>query len=170
LTMLIKLNILSNSIRYFGRGLVMDYKALAEELFHIMTRTAKLPFQKKVDDLSHGERRILGYLTFGKNGVPSGDLSDKLDLTTPRVASALNSLAKKGYIERNRDENDKRMVIVSITEAGKSFMMEEYNKLISMMQQTLERLGENDAQELIRIIKRIKEITNEMSEQECRQD
>jgi MarR family transcriptional regulator, organic hydroperoxide resistance regulator len=148
----------------------MDYKSLAEELFHIMTRTAKLPFQKKVDDLSHGERRILGYLTFGKNGVPSGDLSDKLDLTTPRVASALNSLAKKGYIERNRDENDKRMVIVSITEAGKSFMMEEYNKLISMMQQTLERLGENDAQELIRIIKRIKEITNEMSEQECRQD
>jgi DNA-binding MarR family transcriptional regulator len=148
----------------------MDYKSLAEELFQIMTRTAKLPFQKKVDDLSHGERRILGYLTFGKNWVPSGDLSDKLDLTTPRVASALNSLAKKGYIERNRDENDKRMVIVSITEAGKSFMMEEYNKLISMMQQTLERLGENDAQELIRIIKRIKEITNEMSEQECRQD
>jgi MarR family transcriptional regulator, organic hydroperoxide resistance regulator len=148
----------------------MNYKLLAEELFHIMTRTAKLPFQKKVDDLSHGERRILGYLTFGKNGVPSGDLSDKLDLTTPRVASALNSLAKKGYIERNRDENDKRMVIVSITEAGKSFMMEEYNKLISMMQQTLERLGENDAQELIRIIKRIKEITNEMNDQECRQE
>jgi MarR family transcriptional regulator, organic hydroperoxide resistance regulator len=148
----------------------MNYKLLAEELFHIMTRTAKLPFQKKVDDLSHGERRILGYLTFGKNGVPSGDLSDKLDLTTPRVASALNSLAKKGYIERNRDENDKRMVIVSITEAGKSFMMEEYNKLISMMQQTLERLGESDAKELIRIIKRIKEITNEMNDQECRQE
>jgi MarR family transcriptional regulator, organic hydroperoxide resistance regulator len=148
----------------------MDYKALAEELFHIMTRTAKLPFQKKVDDLSHGERRILGYLTFGKNGVPSGDLSEKLDLTTPRVASALNSLAKKGYIERNRDENDKRMVIVSITESGKSFMMEEYNKLISMMQQTLQKLGENDSLELIRIIKRIKEITNEMNEQECRQD
>ena len=148
----------------------MDYKALAEELFHIMTRTAKLPFQKKVDDLSHGERRILGYLTFGKNGVPSGDLSEKLDLTTPRVASALNSLAKKGYIERNRDENDKRMVIVSITESGKSFMMEEYNKLITMMQKTLQKLGENDSLELIRIIKRIKEITNEMNEQECRQD
>jgi MarR family transcriptional regulator, organic hydroperoxide resistance regulator len=148
----------------------MDYKPLAEELFHIMTRTAKLPFQKKVDDLSHGERRILGYLTFGKNGVPSGDLSESLDLTTPRVASALNSLAKKGYIERNRDENDKRVVIVSITESGKSYMMEEYNKLISMMQQTLERLGENDSKELIRIIKRIKEITHEMNDEECRQD
>lgn len=148
----------------------MDYKALAEELFHVMTRTAKLPFQKKVDDLSHGERKILGYLTFGKNGVPSGDLSEKLDLTTPRVASALNSLAKKGYIERNRDENDKRMVIVSITESGKSYMLEEYNNLILMMQQTLEKLGEKDALEFIRIIKRIQEITNEMNEQECRQD
>lgn len=148
----------------------MDYKLLAEEMFHILTRTAKLPFQKKVDDLSHGERRILGYLTFGKNGVPSGDLSDKLGLTTPRVASALNSLAKKGFIERNKDEIDKRMVIVTITEPGKSFIMEEYNKLISMMQQTLQKLGEKDAQEFIRIIKRIKDITNEMKDQECRQD
>jgi MarR family transcriptional regulator, organic hydroperoxide resistance regulator len=48
--------------------------------------------------------------------------------------------------------------------------MEEYNKLISMMQQTLQKLGEKDAQELIRIIKRIKEITNEMNDQECRHE
>jgi len=144
----------------------MDYKSLAEEMFHIMSRTAKMPFQKKVDDLSHGERRILGYLTFEKNEVPSGDLSEKLGLTTPRVASALNGLAKKGYIERKRDENDKRMVIVSITESGKSFIMEEYNKLITMLQHRLESLGEHDALELVRILKRIKEMNN----QECRQE
>lgn len=93
-----------------------------------------------------------------------------MDLTTPRVASALNSLAKKGFIERNRAENDKRVVIVTITESGKSFMMEEYNKLISMMQHTLQQLGEKDAQELIRIIKRIKDITNEMNDKECRHE
>jgi MarR family transcriptional regulator, organic hydroperoxide resistance regulator len=68
------------------------------------------------------------------------------------------------------DKNDKRMVIVTITESGKSFMMEEYNKLISMTQQTLQKLGEKDAQELIRIIKRIKDITNEMDDQECRHE
>ncbi len=132
----------------------MDYKALANELVRNMTKSPKMPFQKKVDDLSQGERRILGYLTFFKNGgASSGELSEKLFLSTPRVASALKSLSKKGFIERNRDENDKRMVIVTITEAGKSFMMEEHEKAISMLEKTLEKLGEKDAKEFVRIIK-----------------
>lgn len=136
----------------------MDYRALANELISNMTKNPKMPFQKKVDDLSHGERRILGYLTFFKNGgASSGELSEKLFLSTPRVASALNSLSKKGFIERNRDENDKRIVIVMITDAGKSFMMEEHEEALSMLERTLQKLGEKDAMEFVRIIKRITE-------------
>ena len=140
----------------------MDYKALANELVSSMTKSPKMPFQKKVDDLSQGERRILGYLTFFKNGgASSGELSEKLFLSTPRVASALKSLSKKGFIERNRDENDKRIVIVTITEAGKSFMREEHEKAVSMLEKTLQKLGEEDAKEFVRIIKRIIENTTE---------
>jgi MarR family transcriptional regulator, organic hydroperoxide resistance regulator len=139
----------------------MDYKALANELVNNMMKSPKMQFQKKVDDLSQGEKRILGYLTFWKDRVASGELSEKLFLSTPRVASALNSLSKKGFIERNRDENDKRIVIVSITEAGKSFVMEEHEEAISMLEKTLRRLGEKDAKEFVRILNRITEIAAE---------
>jgi MarR family transcriptional regulator, organic hydroperoxide resistance regulator len=137
----------------------MDYKALANELVSNMTKSPKMPFQKKVDDLSQGEKRILGYLTFFKDGgASSGELSEKLFLSTPRVASALNSLSKKGFIERNKDEDDKRIVIVTITESGRSFMMEEHEEALSMLEKTLEKLGEKDALEFVRILKRITEI------------
>ncbi|SDM44249.1 MarR family winged helix-turn-helix transcriptional regulator [Bacillus sp. OK048] len=140
----------------------MDYNALANELVRNMTKSPKMPFQKKVDDISQGERRILGYLTFFKTeGASSGELSEKLFLSTPRVASALKSLSKKEFIERNRDENDKRIVIVTITIAGKSFMLEEHEKAISMLEKTLEKLGEKDAQEFVRILNRIIENTTE---------
>lgn len=139
----------------------MDYKALANELVNNMMKSPKMQFQKKVDDLSQGEKRILGYLTFWKDGVSSGELSERLFLSTPRVASALNSLSKKGYIERSRDENDKRIVIVSITEAGKSFVMEEHEEAITMLEKTLEKLGEKDAKEFVRILNRITEIATE---------
>lgn len=139
----------------------MDYKALANELFLNMIKTPKLPFQKKVDDLTQGERRILGYLTFEKNGVTSGEISEKMYLSTPRVASALNSLSKKGFIERNKDANDKRIVIVTITDTGRSFVMEEHEQAMAIMEKTLRKLGEQDAQEFVRIIKRIKEINEE---------
>ena len=139
----------------------MDYRALANELISNMTKNPKMPFQKKVDDLSHGERRILGFLTFWQNAATSGELSEKLYLSTPRVASALNSLSKKGFIERNRDENDKRIVIVTITEAGRSFMMEEHEEAISMLEKTLQKLGEKDAKEFVRILIRITEFAME---------
>lgn len=145
----------------YRKVLVMDYKALANEFFLNITKTPKLPFQKKVDDLSHGERRILGYLTFEKSGVTSGELSEKLYLSTPRIASALNSLSKKGFIERNRDANDKRIVIVTITDAGKSFVMEEHQEAMAMIEQTLRNLGEQDARDFVRIIKRITEFSKE---------
>lgn len=139
----------------------MDYRALADEMISNMMKSHKKPIQKKVDDLSHGERRILGFLHFFQNGVSSGDLSEKLFLSTPRVASALNSLSKKGFIERNRDENDKRIVIVTITEAGKNFVIEEKEEAITMLENTLKKLGEQDAMEFVRIIKRITEIKTE---------
>jgi MarR family transcriptional regulator, organic hydroperoxide resistance regulator len=139
----------------------MDYKALANELVNNMMKSPKMQFQKKVDDLSQGEKRILGYLTFWNNGVSSGELSERLFLSTPRVASALNSLSKKGFIERQRDENDKRIVIVTITETGKSFVMEEHEEAISMLEKTLQKLGEEDAKEFVRILKRITEIAAE---------
>jgi MarR family transcriptional regulator, organic hydroperoxide resistance regulator len=142
----------------------MDYRALANEVISNMTKNPKMPFQKKVDDLSHGEKRILGYLAFWKKGVTSGEISEKLFLSTPRVASALNSLSKKGYIERNRDERDKRVVIVTITEAGHNFVMEEYEQALSMLETTLQKLGEKDAKEFVRILKRITEITMDEDE------
>ncbi len=139
----------------------MDYKVLANELFENMIKIRKKSFNKKVEDLSHGEKKILGYLTFGKNGATSGELSEHLHLSTPRVASALNSLSKKRFIERNRDEKDKRIVIVTITDSGKRFVMEKHEEAIKMLEQTLRKLGEHDAKEFVRIIKRIREISNE---------
>jgi MarR family transcriptional regulator, organic hydroperoxide resistance regulator len=139
----------------------MDYKTLANELFQNMIKTRKKAFHKKVDELSLGERKILGYLSFGKNGVTSGDISEHLNLSTPRVASALNSLSKKGFIERNKDEQDKRMVIVTITESGKCFVKEEHEEAMNMLEHILKKLGERDAKEFVRIITRIREITNE---------
>ena len=139
----------------------MVYKELAAELLRNMTRTAKMPFQKKVEDISHGERKILGFLSYAKCSATSGELSEALYLSTPRVASALNSLSKKGFIERSRDANDKRIVIVTITDSGSRFMEEERNEALMMIEQTLEKLGEHDAKEFVRIMKRITDITIE---------
>ncbi|MGG0719895.1 MarR family transcriptional regulator [Robertmurraya massiliosenegalensis] len=138
----------------------MTYKELANELFDTMKKIIHKPFQKKVEDITQGERRILGFLTLEGDGLTAGELSEKLHFSTPRIASVLKSLEKKGYIMRDRDPKDKRFVVVHITETGKSFVLEEHEKAMRMLEEILKNLGEKDTKELIRIMSRIVEITN----------
>lgn len=142
----------------------MIYKELANELFNTMKKIMHKPFQKKVEDITQGERRILGYLTSEGDRLRAGELSEKLHFSTPRVASVLKSLEKKGFIERVQDPKDKRVVVVHITEAGKNFVLEEHEKALMMLEELLKKLGEKDTKELIRILSRINDITNKSEE------
>jgi DNA-binding MarR family transcriptional regulator len=71
------------------------------------------------------------------------------------VATALKSLEKKGLVVRRTDVNDKRKVIVFITDSGKQFMIDRYNEGIAWTENVLRKLDEEDAKELIRLIKLI---------------
>jgi DNA-binding MarR family transcriptional regulator len=139
----------------------MDYRRLVEELFESMRMHKCRPFPEEPREISHGELGILVYLTHHRDGVPAGDLSRWLQITTGRVASALNSLERKRFIERRRDEADRRRVLVHITEAGRAFAMKRHEEAKRGMECLLRKLGEHDAKEFVRILKRIHEMDAE---------
>jgi DNA-binding MarR family transcriptional regulator len=137
----------------------MDYRALAEEMFHSIAKHAKSPFHQVPRDASHGEIGILACLARTGDGLSSGELGRLLQITTGRVATALKSLEKKGYIVRRHDPRDKRRVLVYITEPGREFAMAKRERALSEIEKTLQLLGEEDAKELVRIVKRIFELS-----------
>ena len=140
----------------------MDYRQLALELTESFSRPR---FAKREPEHAHGEFGILFFLHFNKikNGVESfssGDLSKALELSTGRMAIALNGLEKKGYINRKTDYVDRRRVIVSITEEGSAFAEAHHEKGLDRFEKMLRALGEEDAVEFVRITKRIAEQFN----------
>ena len=48
--------------------------------------------------------------------MPSKDLAEKLDIRPSSLSEALDRLQEKEFITRSTDENDKRKVIVSLTD------------------------------------------------------
>ena len=140
----------------------MDYRELALELTESFSRPR---FAKREPEHAHGEFGILFFLHFNKikNGVESfssGDLSKALELSTGRMAIALNGLEKKGFIARKADYGDRRRVMVSITEEGSSFAETHHEKRLDRFEKMLSALGEEDAVEYVRITKRIIEQFN----------
>ena len=56
----------------------------------------------------------------GKEGNRTmGEIANDLRITVGTLTTAINRLIKKGYVERKRIEEDRRVVVVYLTESGK---------------------------------------------------
>ena len=136
----------------------MEHDSLVDELFAIMREFSKVPFQEHSRNFATGEMAILFYLNSIQDGATAGDICNYLQVTTGRIASALNSLEKKNFIQRKTHEKDKRKVKVCITSYGRDYVLQTYDNGRVISRNVLENLGEEDTKEFIRIVKKLMDI------------
>ena len=77
-------------------------------------------------DLSHGEWRLMGYLRYSGppyRGKP-GKLGKHLGLSSGAMTNRLDNMERRGLIRRLDDPDDRRGVIVELTEAGQQLWAE----------------------------------------------
>ncbi len=72
-----------------------------------------------------------------------------LSVTTGTLTISMNSLVKKGYVQRVRSEEDRRGVLVSLTEKGKSAFAHHKRFHDEMIRQVLKGL-DGEEQEVLR--------------------
>ena len=70
--------------------------------------------------LSINEMHLLEAIARGSEaGRSITDIARELSITLPSVTAAVNKLAKKGYLNKNKNDGDKRMVNVCLTNEGR---------------------------------------------------
>ena len=133
----------------------MSYQKLAEELIEFFGQLKSGPIPPpNAMELSRGEIGILIYLVQHKNSASAGELSQELNLTTGRIATALKSLEKKKYVERRVDPDDGRRVIVYLTELGSQFTNNKKQEAKTHIIENLEKLTYEEAEHFTLLIKK----------------
>lgn len=135
----------------------MDYEKLAHEYMEVMFQMRKRSAQKKLNDSMHGEQFILFYISKHEGNVIPSEISAEMGISTARIAAALNNLESKGLITRIIDINDRRRILVNLTEAGYEQARQHYTMIMNITTNMLQYLGENDANEFLRIMKKLAE-------------
>ncbi|GAA0742294.1 MarR family winged helix-turn-helix transcriptional regulator [Clostridium oceanicum] len=133
----------------------MEYSELAKELIQYQFKLSKAPKDINLTDQSRGEMSVIAYLMEVEDGVAPSSLAKFAGVSTARMASVLNSLEKKGYITRSLNSKDRRKIIVHITDEGKVIGIKGRKKAIKRLSRLLSDLGEHDAKEHVRIMKKI---------------
>lgn len=78
-----------------------------------------------------------------------------LDVTTGTLTIAINSLVKKGYVDRVRSEEDRRVVLISLSEKGKRAYLHHREFHDQMIDAVIEELTEEEQQVLERALRKL---------------
>jgi len=100
------------------------------------------------NDLSITEIHVIEAIGIGKARNMSSVAWD-LDITIGTLTIAINNLVRKGYVNRVRSEEDRRIVLISLAEKGeKAFKHhEEFHE--EMINTTISRLSDEEMKVLI---------------------
>ena len=137
----------------------MDYTELAVELAGKMQLFHRLTSQKRILEILHGEAFLLHCIANHGEVMLPGEISHEMAVSSARVAAALNKLESKGLITRQIDINDRRRILVCLTQEGRERADKHRRILIEKTAKMLASLGEHDAKEYVRIMGRLSEIS-----------
>lgn len=77
-------------------------------------------------DPTRGQGRIIAILKM-QDGISTKDLSYLLDIRISSLNELLSKMERAGYIKRESSEADKRVMLVRLTEKGKSEQQQDWN-------------------------------------------
>lgn len=84
-----------------------------------------------------------------------GDLLDFANVTSGTMTTRLDSLERRQLIERQRDSNDRRGVLVVLTPLGRDRIDHAFGDMIGCQQELIAGLGSADLKALERILRQL---------------
>ena len=143
----------------------MDATKLGEALWTIHLEHMRVMDEIVERGCLRGESGVLLYLYQVGHPLFSGDLTEKLGLTTGRIANILRVLEKNGMIARTPDAQDKRRVCVALTPAGEAYARQKNADAVAFNQQLLSRLDPSEVQSFLDTLRRIAALLDETIKQ-----
>lgn len=142
----------------------MNDKELATKLLKDLWDNRPNRFNNFLDEFNKGEFGLLNYIYFETKEVSAGMLSEKLKVSTARIASILNSLESKKLIKRKIGTDDKRKVVVEITTEGKEIIKKYQEEVVNKVSYIISKIGQEKAKQYFDIMLEINSIINDSSD------
>jgi DNA-binding MarR family transcriptional regulator len=86
------------------------------------------------------------------NGISVSDISSFLCVKPPSITPVIASLEQKNMLERSMDTNDRRIIRIRLKDAGRKFIEENKQQMVSRIKGLVEHLGEEKSTNLADLI------------------
>jgi DNA-binding MarR family transcriptional regulator len=98
----------------------------------------------------HGERHVGMLMSLAIEGPGTvSELGQRMDITTAHASLVVGELARAGLVERDHDERDRRLIVVSLSDAARSAVAEMRRRHAAPLVRFLGELDEDEADRFI---------------------
>ena len=131
------------------------YKTINDILVNLINEIWRLEekaiITEEFKDISNNDMHVIEAIGIGEGGNMSS-VAKKLNVTVGTLTTAMNSLVNKKYVERQRNEKDRRVVYVKLTEKGVAAYRHHENYHRQMTQAILDKLSEDEIPVLMKTL------------------
>jgi DNA-binding MarR family transcriptional regulator len=117
--------------------------------------------QAGYDDIPANGLYIIGGLALEDEQLPLRELVKQLGITKQGAGQLVDALVMRGYLSRTVDENDRRQLILSLTERGRAAAEVQSQARERIDAELLERVGSADVLAARRTLGALIEMRNE---------
>lgn len=132
----------------------MDYEGAAAQICKLFEGREGRKVANLLDGFK-GTYVVLRILRDSDTEVQPGDIAKKMDISTARVAAALNALCRKGYVKRVRAAHDGRRVVAEITPSGIEALSERERVVHGLIASFLNKLTDEEAETFILLAEKL---------------
>ncbi len=121
-------------------------------------------FFKICDGSSVGIDCMLRLLYEAGRDVSSGEITEKMGVSTARVAVLVRKAVARGLVERNVDPVDARRTCIRLTDVGAAAVRRTMTEVEDVVGKIIDSLGLDEIERFVETSRRIKEIVTEKAE------
>ncbi len=127
-----------------------------------VTKKAEALIKGQIGDvLTNDQHYILRYV-YQKSVCTSSELADVFDVNKSAITAMINRMVERQLIERTRDENDRRVVYLTVTTEGKQLFEKTEEKIHSLVESIVNQFDTDEIRHFIQTYEKLAVILTEM--------
>ena len=135
-----------------------EEQAAGQELLDVFRKFKRVMKRPAMGHSRAGEMAVMAAVAFhhveNGEGIRISDIATNLKIAPPTVTQFINGLEKAGWVERKMDPNDRRAVLVYLTEEGRRCHERFEADMLDLFQGLARHIGQEDAHHLARILEK----------------
>jgi DNA-binding MarR family transcriptional regulator len=131
--------------------------------FSVTKKAESLIIEQIGSDLTHDQHYILRYIN-RVGSCTSTELAEAFEVKKSAITAIITRLWEKGFIQRTRDENDRRVVYLTLTDKGNEFFKKTEERIHHLVEEFITQFEESEIEQFIETYEKLNKVLIKIKE------